>query len=145
MTELYKLLNGEELIGVTVESDEYHYTIKNPLILQFMDNEDGMSGMILVNYIPFCMEDFIKISRDAVVAKVPVKPSLAEYYEKSVLYNEKVTNKKMNQSLALATAYLDQMLDTIDEYEKKPKQNTLAERKKKFVVVSSTPSSNSIN
>jgi hypothetical protein len=144
MTELYKLINGEELIGVTIESDEYNYVVKNPLILQFIDNEDSMSGMILVNYIPFCMEDFIRISRDTVVAKIPVNSSLAEYYEKSVLYNEKVTSKKMNQSLALATTYLDQMLDSIEELESKPKQS-IAERKKKFVVVSSTPTSNTIN
>jgi hypothetical protein len=52
-----------------------------------------------------------------------------------------VTSKKLTHSLALATSYLDQLLDNFDEYESPPK----IQKKNKFTVISSIPTSNTIN
>ena len=145
MTELYKLTNGEEIIGVTVGSTGEHFIVKQPMILQFLENSDNsLTGMVLVNYTPFSIEQTVNINRDTVVTRIPVKNNLIDYYEKSIIYNEKVTVKKMIQSLALAITYMDQILDNLEELEKKPK-GYKSDKKNKFVIASSTPTSNSIN
>ena len=78
--------------------------------------------MILVNYCPFSDVNTISIDIKNVVASYKVNDSLQEYYEKSIVYCRKYHDLRFSKSIALATSYLDNILEKLNETKKSKKE-----------------------
>jgi hypothetical protein len=143
MANLFKLLNGEEIIGELVEKKDGCSVIMNPLLLVFEEAGDGGTGIVLINYIPFTLENTIKINQSMIVVEVPLSVIMNNYYEKSVLYCRSYQDKKLKTSLALASNHLDSILEEINKPEKK--RHNSKETVVRFLATNVMPTSNSVN
>jgi hypothetical protein len=119
MANLLKLMNGEEIIGEIVDKKDNLISIKNPLLLVFDDTDNGSTGIVLINYIPFSVQDTIEINVSSVITSVPLAVNMTEYYEKSVIYCRKYQDEKLKASLSIAISHLDNIIQSLSAPEKK--------------------------
>ena len=142
--QLFKLINGDEIIGYLDHETEKLSIIRKPLMLNFeKDYKSGVVGIVLLNYIPFADSDFVEIANDKIVIKMDIDNVMMEYYEKSVYYNKNYHDKKLKQSIIYAVDQLDKL---IEEYvDKKPKKSYSKDLIEKIILSNSIPGSNTVN
>lgn len=89
-----RLINGEELLGewlgTTEETEEI--VIKTPMALSDAA-QNGTNGLILTRYTTFDAVEVVSFKPEHVLSLSPVIDEMAEYYNLSVEYTNKVARK----------------------------------------------------
>lgn len=147
MVDLIKLVNGDEIIG---KSKGYNgngtFLIEDPLLIEFRELSSGAMGMMLVNYIPFSLDNKVYVKENSIVAIVPLDETVVEYYEKSLIYTRKYQDVNTKKNVMLAVSQLDIILETLDKSsEKKDNRKGVDDLLNKVIIFNKPASSNTVN
>lgn len=104
---LFKLLNGEEIIGKFDNQTEHNIQLSNPLLVDSTVNEEGMDQVVLVSYVPFGKgPEQYNFNKFHVIQILPLIEEAQRYYLNSLRYNQEFLDihkesqfKRINDSM----------------------------------------------
>ena len=125
----FKLLNGEEIIALVNEKDDFNYIIERP----YKVNAGMVGGFYFVPWFPFSSQKLFKLSREKIVYHAELDEDMKQEYVK--LASEfttprpKPTRLKSSDELVDSiSANLDSLTDELDELDEL--KTTLDEKEK---------------
>lgn len=80
-TKVFKMINGEELIGDVTSGSEIGYFLDNPATIMVQQNEEGKVGVGLAPYMPY-VEGKVFIFKTAIAAEGEPEPKMAKEYSR---------------------------------------------------------------
>lgn len=86
IVKIYKLVDGSELIGKSVEDRNSYetYTVKDPLEIKYRMGLDGMASAVMTKYNYFGDEDRVKLNASGVITSYVVNEKYTKVYEESL-------------------------------------------------------------
>ena len=100
----FKLMNGEEIIGLLAHSNEDNLIIERPVRL----NPSLLGGTQFSSWFPFSESKQFKVLKTAIIQHVPIAESIKDTYVNFAL--------KMDQPISMPQTKTDEEL--FDEYER---------------------------
>ena len=100
----FKLMNGEEIIGLLAHSNEDNLIIERPVRL----NTSLLGGTQFSSWFPFSESKQFKVLKTAIIQHVPIAESIKDTYVNFAL--------KMDQPISMPQTKTDEEL--FDEYER---------------------------
>ena len=100
----FKLMNGEEIIGLLAHSNEDNLIIERPVRL----NPSLLGGTQFSSWFPFSESKQFKVLKTAIIQHVPIAESIKDTYVNFAL--------KMDQPISMPKTKTDEEL--FDEYER---------------------------
>lgn len=145
MIVLLKLLNTEEVLGELIYENDDVVHLSNPLAIQLeKEYQTGITNALLVDYAPHSKQEIYVFKNTHIISKIEMNESMSEYYEKSLLYNKKIYDKKVKSSIQIAISQLDTIIENYS-VDKKTKTKYNKELVDKFIIMNNIPTSNSVN
>ncbi len=112
----FKLLNGEEIIALVNEKDDFNYIIERP----YKVNAGMVGGFYFVPWFPFSSQKLFKLSREKIVYHAELDEDMKQEYVK--LASEflkprpKPTRLKSSDDIVDSiSANLDSLVDELDD------------------------------
>ena len=106
MIKIFKLTNGNEIIGKITEeeltSNEY-YNIVNPMLIVGGDDEYGYGGMRLRDALLLSDEDFLSVPAKHCIMYYNPSKVFSDYYELARVHYRANTKKDIEQQIREAT------------------------------------------
>ena len=113
MIYVFKLISGEEFIGALDSDEEFpnnqmeFYNISSPMAIVDGYDEYGTVTMKLRDAMLLSDESLMTISSKAMMTYYPASKSMAEYYQKAIVFANTYTKKKIERQIKGATQELD--------------------------------------
>lgn len=111
---LIKIINGDEVIGEICKDTAKQLSILEPMVVEESINEStGRSTMLLTSYNPFEDDSLFVLSKQHVLAVIPVKDEIVRYYDNSRTFNKMFVTKKLESQIRDVN---EQMEKQMEEY-----------------------------
>lgn len=114
-----RLVNGEEIIGDILFSDDYQVLVDSPLVIDEKVTDQG-SAIVLSQYIPYALNSVCNIPKRHIIVMNELNPEIKRYYYNSLKFAIKATEKtikeidKINQLMEAAIEE-DELLESLDQ------------------------------
>lgn len=103
MLTIFKLRNGQEVVGDMVEQHEDHLTVKDPLVINYrFVAGQPMPTISLSRYMPFAVEPVFQFFMEDIMHAVPPSEAFAAYYDNSIQYCKDLVDESVDSELAQA-------------------------------------------
>lgn len=79
---VYKMVSGEEVIGVEVSNDDFSYTVKEPASIMMQQQPDGKVGVGIAQFMPYAADKKVVINRAAVAASADPAEAMENEYNR---------------------------------------------------------------
>jgi hypothetical protein len=80
-TKVFKMINGEEIIGDVTAGSDVGYFLENPATIMVQQNEQGQVGVGLAPYMPY-VEGKVYIYKTAIASEGEPEPKMAKEYNR---------------------------------------------------------------
>lgn len=108
----FMLTTGAEIIAEELPPDNNHeYLLRNPLIVDDNETEDGMDIVALDRFDRFNSTDELRISKAAVIGRSTCSKRMKEHYATSVKFNKRFVGKKVNVGIDALMSSMKRMLE----------------------------------
>ena len=79
---VYKMISGEEVLGMQVEENDSTYTIENPASIMMQQQPDGRVGVGLAPFMPYASEKTVIVNKMAVCASANPATEMQNEYNR---------------------------------------------------------------
>ncbi len=135
--EIYhlRLTNGDEIIGHFLgESERQGIVIKTPMSMADSPHRDG-SGLILTRYTSFDENEVVEFRSEHVISVNPVIDEMAEYYNLSVRYTDRIAQRMVKDELKEVNSTLRALLFNVEKAEELVAEGKLHPDEQKIIYI----------
>lgn len=121
MITIFKLINGEEIIGDVEGSTDAYYNVSDPMsIIGIREDSPFNSGLRLRNTLVLSEEEFISVPLKSVVIQYKPSKPMCEYYLASVQYNKMYVNPEVNKQIVNSAKELKHTISELHKEDNDP-------------------------
>lgn len=103
-----RLINGEELISKVIDSNDQHFVLESPLVVEEVADDYG-KFLVLLRYLPYAQNKQCEIDRRHVLVTTELHPEMEKYYFLSLRTNQRSEQKTLDY-IRMANQKIEQAL-----------------------------------